>query len=434
MPKRPTLVPIPTDWRALLRTSDTGKPIIDVRNVLIILRNNPDFNGVFGFDEMAQQVKVLRHPPRCRDAIGGAEPPRYADDEDTTRLQEYLQQLGLARLGREAIDYALGEFARERPFHPIRDYLNRVGDAWSGEPMIGQFLHFGLGCPDDEYHRQIGAMFLMSMVARVMRPGCQCDYMLVLEGPQGEEKSKFCRLLAGDDHFSDHLPRLEGDQVRVSMHMRNKWLIEISELSAFSKSEAGALKAFITRREEIYIPKYGHNERREPRQGVFVGTTNDDEYIRDDTGGRRYWPAKVVRVDLDWLETRRDALYGEAVVAIRDGKQYWPDRDFERSVIAPKQETRQVHDEWTDRVLEISRKLTQVTIPQIWERMSKDDITGASKTDITKLDMMAQKRIASILKKEYEKDKDVRGNRIWLPKQKPGPSPDPLDPFSIEGI
>jgi predicted P-loop ATPase len=434
MGRPPRLVAVPADWRSLIRRSDTGKPIVDIRNVLIILRNEPAFRGCFGFDEMHQAIKVLDYPPICGGAEGGAEPPRFADREDSTRLQEFLQQLGLARLGREAVEDALAEFARERTFHPVRDYLNKVGDAWDGQPLIGQFLHLGLGCPDDEYHRQIGGMFLMSMVARVMRPGCQCDYMLVLEGPQGEEKSKFCRLLAGEDYFSDHLPRLEGDQVRVSMHMRGKWLIEISELSAFSKSEAGALKAFLTRREEIYCPKYERKERREARQGVFVGTTNDDEYIRDDTGGRRYWPAKVVKVDLDWVERHRDALFGEAVKLIRNKHQYWPDRLFEKSIIAPKQDARQVFDQWTDRVLEIAMELEVVTIPAVWEKMGTNEADGSVRTDITKLDMVAQKRIGGILKKHYLKDQDKYGKRIWVPKPESQTVPDPLDPFSIEGI
>jgi predicted P-loop ATPase len=230
-----------------------------------------------------------------------------------------------------------------------------------------------------------------------------------LEGPQGEEKSKFCRLLAGDEYFSDHLPKLEGDQVRVSMHMRGKWLIEISELSAFNKAEAGALKAFITRREEIYTPKYGRKERREPRQCLFIGTTNDDEYIRDDTGGRRFWPVKVARVDLAWLSTHRTQLFAEAVQAYHDGKPSWPSREFEKNVIAPKQEDRQVTDSWTDRVREASGVLSIVTIATVWEHMS-----GTNGSDLTRLDMVAQKRIASILKKDgWRKVMGDGGRMIW---------------------
>ena len=93
------------------------------------------------------------------------------------------------------------------------------------------------------------------------------------------------------------------------MHLRGKWLIEISELAAFNKiADVETLKAFVTRRWEIYIPKYGRKERREPRQGVFVGTTNTDDWIKDETGARRFWPVKVVNVDLEWLAEYRDQL------------------------------------------------------------------------------------------------------------------------------
>jgi predicted P-loop ATPase len=407
MARPPIRVVADTAWRTMLRRSTNGNPIADVRNVLIILRNEPGFNPAFAFDEMQQAVRVLENPLICADARHNPLLPRYADPEDVTRLQEWLQQVALPRLGREHVENALDEFARAHPVHPIRNWLSSA--AWDGTPRLAAFLHKGLGTPDDDYHRQIGAMFLIAMAARVFAPGCQSDYMIVLEGPQGEEKSKFCRLLAGDEYFSDHLPKLEGDQVRVSMHMRGKWLIEISELSAFSKAEAGALKAFITRREEIYTPKYGRKERREPRQCLFIGTTNDDEYIRDDTGGRRFWPVKVARVDLAWLSTHRTQLFAEAVQAYHDGKPSWPSREFEKSVIAPKQEDRQVSDSWTDRVREARDVLSIVTIAAIWEHMS-----GTNGSDLTRLDMVAQKRIASILKRDgWFKIKGNEGRVTW---------------------
>ena len=168
---------------------------------------------------------------------------------------------------------------------------------------------------------KIGTLFLMSMVARLFEPGCQSDYMIVLEGPQGEEKSKLCRALAGDEYFSDGLPPITGaDQVRVSMHLRGKWLIEISELEAFSKTETATLKAFITRRVEKYTPKYGKIDRTEPRQCLFVGTTNDDDWNRDDSGGRRFWPVVVVAIDVEGFRLAREQLFAEAVAAYREGK------------------------------------------------------------------------------------------------------------------
>lgn len=403
------------EWHARLR-KDNGRVIPDLANALIALRGERAFLEAFAFDDMLKSVKALAPPPIGAAASPGPPTPRLAAPEDYSRTQEWLQTMGLPRIGRDVVQIALELIAHERTIHPLREWL--IGLEWDGVPRIGRFLHLGLGCPDDEYHRQIGAMFLISMVARVMHPGCQCDYMIVLEGPQGELKSRFCRMLAGDDYFSDNLPGLNTDHIRISMHLRGKWLIEISELSAFSRAEASTLKAFLTRREEIYTPKHGRAEVCELRQGVFVGTTNDDQWIKDDTGGRRFWPVAVIRVDLDWLEAARAQLFAEAVEAYHIGRQYWPDREFERAVIAPVQADRQLYDDWTDAVLRAAASFGRVvTIAEIFEDISgtyDSKIGGKKGGNLDKLDQLKSKRIAAILKKDgYKRGQGDGGRKVW---------------------
>ena len=404
MTRGPTVIQFP-GWRSKLRTKGrNADPIPDLANVLIALRNEPGFAVAFAFDEMQQQTIVRAPPPIASGAEPGADCPRFADEEDITRLQEWMQTI-MPKVGREQIHWALEEFARSNPVHPLRLWLT-TREAGIRQPVLENWLTYALGVPNDAYHREVGRRFAIAMVARVLDPGCQADYMIVLEGEQGEEKSRFCRALAGPEYFSDHVPSLSGDQVRASMHMRGKWLIEVSELAAFSKvGDVETLKAFITRRVEIYTPKYGRKERREPRQCLFIGTTNTDDWIKDETGGRRFWPIKVVQVDLDWMAEYRDQLFAEAREAYEAGEPHWPDRNFERRVIKPIQDARQWVDAWGDDVRNIVEVRTSITIAEVAQ------LLGIAKD---RLDMSAQKRLAAILRTlKWTKGKGGDGRISW---------------------
>jgi predicted P-loop ATPase len=255
--------------------------------------------------------------------------------------------MGLPRIGREIVGQAVEIFARERSFHPVREWLNSL--VWDGVRRIDRwlFVYFGAEAENDaaiEYVSAIGKMFLIAMVARIFRPGCQADYMLVLEGDQGILKSSACRALAGE-WFSDSLPEnIQSKDAR--QHLRGKWLIEVSELAAFSKTETEALKAFITRREERYRPPFGRHDVAEKRQCLFIGTTNQDMYIKDQTGGRRYWPVKCTSIDVEGLAGVRDQLFAEAVIRFRMGDRWWPTAADEARFFKPQQEKRQEDDPW----------------------------------------------------------------------------------------
>jgi predicted P-loop ATPase len=404
-PPRPTLVPLPK-WRSLLRTRGrAGDPIPDLHNTLLVLRNEPGFAVSFAFDEMQQVTVVRATPPLCHGASAGDQAyPRWATDDDVTKVQDWLQMV-MPKLSRENVFNALEEFARSNPIHPLRLWL-RTREITVRPPILENWLTSALGVPNDAYHREVGKRFAIAMVARVLDPGCQADYMIVLEGPQGEEKSKFCRALASDQYFSDHIPSLTGDHVRFSMHLRGKWLIEISELAAFNKvADVESLKALITRRVEIYTPKYGRKERHEPRQCVFIGTTNTDDWNRDETGGRRFWPVKVIHVDLAWLAEYRDQLFAEAVEAYDAGEPHWPDRNFERRVISPQQDKRLFHDAWEETLAVDLEWRSSITIGDAAQ------VIGIPRE---RLDMLAQKRLGAILRKlKWTKGFDAQGRKVW---------------------
>jgi predicted P-loop ATPase len=310
-------------------------------------------------------------------------------------------------MGTEIVREAVHIIAGENAFHPLRDYLRAL--KWDGNKRIAKWLPAFMGAEFNDYTMQVGKMFLVQMVARIAQPGCQADYMLVLEGTQGLLKSSACRVLAGDEYFSDGLPEISGDLRVASQHLRGKWLIEVPELHAFKGAEATKLKSFITRREEIYLPRYARVEAHEPRQCVFVGTTNEDTYLRDPTGGRRFWPVKTSvtgPIQIGLLRGVREQLLAEAVVAYEADEPWWPDQSFESEIIKPEQAARQQNDIWEDTISKYVATRTQVTTAEIAAECLV--ILAGQRTNLT------ETRIAGILKGWGWLRKHTKTGNIWM--------------------
>lgn len=344
-------------WKDSWQLTETGQPIPNLLNVMITLRNHPRLLDLLRFDEMAQSAMLMQQIPNTPH-----DPtiPRIVRDADVLAIQEEIQLTGLRRVAKATVQDAVQLRAEQERFHPVKDYLTAL--VWDGTPRVDRWLSYYLGAepspaaPPEEQERKrdyiakIGRLFLIAMVARPMRPGCKADYMLILEGPQGALKSSACHVLAGK-WFSDSLPDLsKGDAVRLSMHLRGKWLIEIAEMSSFNAAESHRLKEFLTQTEEQYTPKFGRNEVQEPRQCLFIGSTNEGTYLRDSTGARRFWPVAVGKIDLEALEADRDQLFAEAMVLLNQGEPWWPDADFEKHFIKPEQAARYETDVWESEI------------------------------------------------------------------------------------
>nr|WP_244978783.1 virulence-associated E family protein [Bradyrhizobium pachyrhizi] len=334
---------------------------------------------------------------------------RPITDEDVTCVTEHLQRAGLKRISRDIVREAVNQRAQENAFHPLRNWLSRL--VWDGQKRINVWLTTRLGADLNPYTQAIGKMFLVSLIARVFEPGCKADHMIVLEGPQGAMKSTACAVLGGE-YYSDNLPEV-GEGKDVSQHLRGKWLIEIGEMHAMNRAESAQLKAFITRQVERYRPSYGRYEVTEPRQCIFIGSTNKETYLRDETGGRRFWPVKVGKIDIDSLIEDREQLFAEAVHAYHEGEPWWPDRDFERQHIAPEQAARYEADEaWEAAIGEYLVTTSRTTIGDVARE--------ALHSETQRVGTAEQRRIAAAMerlgwKRERADGKtDWQGKRWWV--------------------
>ena len=388
-------------WLAECQRGPSGEPRGNMANTLTALRKDPRFADMFSRDLMANETLINRPVPGPFPQI--VEQPRPITDNDVSALLEQLQRAGLEKLGKDTLHLALDLRGSERAFHPVRDYLSAL--RWDGKQRLKTWLHTYLGAANTPYHEGIGSMFLIAMVARIERPGVKCDYVIILEGPQGAMKSTACRVLGGA-WYDDQLPDLRHAGKDVSQYLRNKWLVEIAEMASLDKSEASALKAFVTRSVEQYRPSYGRKEVTEPRQCVFLGSTNRSAYLRDETGGRRFWPVAVGKINIDALIRDRDQLFAEAVALYRDGVEWWPSAAFEREHIADQQAARFEADAWESLVRDYVENRAKTSVLEI--AMQALNIENA------KLGKPEQRRIVAILTALGWCYKHTKKARIWV--------------------
>lgn len=332
------------EWRGQLITKPRGGVEDCYQNVYLVLKHHPEWQGVIAYDEFAQEVVKLKPTPFHT-------PSGKWEANDDRHLGLWLaQRENIVIKGDGPIAAGVSMVAHEGRFHPVRQYLD--GLIWDGKARLHLWLSDYLAAKPavvgDEYLAIAGARFLIGAVARMYQPGCKMDTMLVFEGKQGKGKSTAIKILGGS-WFSDSALDLSNKDCYMALN--GVWFQEIGEMDAFSRAESTRVKAFITSPEDKYREPYERREIRRPRQVVFTGTTNQDEYLKDMTGNRRFWPIRIVGdIDLTALRDNRDQLFAEAVMRFKAGEPWHLSKSEEHQYFIPEQDQRAVDNPWVEKV------------------------------------------------------------------------------------
>lgn len=295
------------DWEKLLIADEKGLKVCE-RNTQLLLANVPELKGTIRFNEVTKAIEVRGGP------LAGVA-TEVLDSAAAGWMQTHRDYFATASMiGRE-----LAFVARQATYDPLAEYLNEL--AWDGVSRVETFLEKYFAAEPNEYTRIISKRWLISLVARALRPGCEVQTVLILEGAQGVGKTRALRALAGDFYLgtSVHL----GDKDFLQL-ISGAWLVELGELASIRRAETEKVKQFLDQRSDKFRAPYGRTAEEWARRCVFVGTTNESDYLTDRTGNRRYWPVRVgERVDVDGILADRDQLLAEAVSLFVSGERWW---------------------------------------------------------------------------------------------------------------
>ena len=333
-----------------------GRILPVLANAIAAIRHAPEWRGVLAFNEFGFGTVVLRPAP------WGIVPKGEWTDYEDRLAADWLQRQGVL-VSVEVAGQAVQTVARDRPFHPVRAYLK--GLRWDGVERVDRWLTAYLGAVETEYVRAVGSRWLVSAVARIFRPGAKADCCLILEGPQGIRKSTALRTLAGE-YFTDELADLGSKD--AAMQTRGVWIIELSELDSLSHSEVSRIKAFMSRTTDRFRPPYGMRLVESPRQCVFAGTVNHSTYLRDETGGRRFWPVACGRIHAAGLARDRDQLWAEAKARFEAGSVWWLDTAELIQLASDQQVDRYEGDPWEEVIAPWLETRSSVSISEVLEK------------------------------------------------------------------
>lgn len=342
------------DALAALDRDEKGRIRPTLRNAYLLMSHHEAWRGVIAYDSFSERV-VKRAPAPWQHGATGS----WDDDDDTRAAIWMSEAMGISAMEPKVIARAVRAIALENEVHPVREYLR--GLKWDGKPRLDTWLAEYLGAERNEYTAAVGRKWMIGAVARVMAPGQKMDHILILEGPQGRWKSTALKTLAGE-WFLD-TPIELGDKDAYVL-IRGAWIVELAELESLLRVEPWRAKAFFSRCDDQYVPKYAIWPRKSLRQCVFAGTVNHRAYLRDSTGNRRYWPVSVQRAQIDLLTLDRDQLWAEALARYEAREAWWME-PHEAALFAREQELRYLTDAYEETIAAWLVGKTRVTMAEI---------------------------------------------------------------------
>ena len=311
-------------WDYNLRRTKTGEIKATITNAEVLM-SAPGLNDMFGFDVRSGQVLVLRKWPHAPTRDFREYPRGWDDKYDDLLARKWLETMGCLSANRWLPAEAAYLVAQKRPMNLLVDRLDRLPswDGWSRFELAARYM-LGL---TDRVQISTAALFLrkwmLGGVARAKKPGCQMDNMLVLEGLQGIGKTTLIKILALEDKWYVEVDNLD-NQKELGEVILGKWIVGLSELSALYRYQLANVKASLSRTSDSYRPAYARASCSFARSAVFAGCTNEDVYLRDPTGARRFWPIKCGdKIDLNWARDNVEQLWAEVIFAYWYWKEEW---------------------------------------------------------------------------------------------------------------
>lgn len=336
------------NWFVRLDKTEEGGIKASLPNIELLLTYDPVIKGVIAFNAFTGDTIRLMKPKQRKKKPGKMNEvynlngplwdvqPGYKSlwtDSHTSAVRSYLESkksLGgrAMKVTDRDLEAAINNVAQKNVVHPVQDMLENLPE-WDGIHRVQDLFIDYLGAEKNAYHRETATVFMIAAVARIFEPGIKFDCAPILEGAQGIRKSTFIRELAMGFFGELSAGAIEDKKIFVE-DMSGVWIAEIPELQGFNKSEVTDLKATMSRQAEKARMAYGRRSQSYPRQSVMIGSTNEGEYLRDPTGGRRFWPilCNVQTIDISLLKKNLKQLWAEALAMYRELRDRNPDGDL----------------------------------------------------------------------------------------------------------